>query len=107
MELLKFVRRRSLLSEVPYVLLNILLAVMLLVLVLVVNVPWPALGLVLLSKWRIFAVRSRYWTANIRANLVDVIVGVSMVVYLYAASGALVTQIGLTVLYIIWLLLLK
>lgn len=107
MELLKFVRRRSFLSEVAYVILNILLAVMLLVLVLVVNVPWPALGLVLLSKWRIFAVRSRYWTANIRANLVDVIVGVSMVVLLYSASGDLVTQIALTVLYGVWLLLVK
>ena len=80
---------------------------MLLVLVLVVNVPWPALGLVLLSKWRIFAVRSRYWAANIRANLVDVIVGISMVIFLYAASGDLPSQIGLTALYIAWLLFLK
>ena len=86
---------------------NITLAVMLLVLVLVVNVPWPALGLVLLSKWRIFAVRSRYWAANIRANLVDVIVGISMVIFLYAASGDLPSQIGLTALYIAWLLFLK
>ncbi|MDQ5932173.1 MAG: hypothetical protein WBK76_01335 [Candidatus Saccharimonadales bacterium] len=107
MELLKSIRRRSFLSEVAYIILNIALAIMLLVLVLVVNVPWPALGLVLLSKWRIFAVRSRYWSANIRANMVDVIVGVSMVVLLYAASGAIVTQIGLTVLYIGWLLFLK
>lgn len=107
MELLKFVRRRSFISETAYIILNIVLAVMLLVLVLVVNVPWPALGLVLLSKWRIFAVRSRYWAANIRANLVDVIVGVSMVVLLYAASGDLPTQLSLTALYIAWLLFLK
>lgn len=107
MELLKFVRKRSFLSEVAYVILNIILAVMLLVLVLVVNVPWPALGLVLLSKWRIFAVRSRYWAANIRANLVDVIVGMSMVVFLYAAAGDLAAQIGLTAIYIVWLLFLK
>jgi len=45
--------------------------------------------------------------ANIRANLVDVIVGISMVVLLYAASGDLPTQIGLTALYIAWLLFLK
>lgn len=107
MELLKNVRKRSFLSEVAYVILNIILAVMLLVLVLVVNVPWPALGLVLLSKWRVFAVRSRYWTANIRANLVDTIVGVSMVVFLYAASGDLPTQIALTALYVAWLLFVK
>ncbi len=107
MELLKAIRKRSFLSEVAYVILNIALAVMLLVLVLVVNVPWPALGLVLLSKWRVFAVRSRYWTANIRANLVDVIVGISMVVLLYAATGDLATQISLTALYVAWLLFLK
>lgn len=107
MELLKAVRKRSFLSEVAYVILNIALAVTLLILVLVVNVPWPALGLVLLSKWRVFAVRSRYWAANIRANMVDVIVGVSIVTFLYAASGDLTAQIGLTALYIAWLLFLK
>lgn len=107
MELLRSVRRRSFLSEVAYIVLNIALAVALFILVLVVNVPWPAIGLVILSKWRIFAVRSRYWAANIRANLVDVIVGISVVVFLYAATGDLPTQISLTALYIAWLLFLK
>lgn len=107
MELLRTVRRRSFLSEVAYVVLNIALAVALFVVVLVVNVPWPAIGLVLLSKWRIFAVRSRYWAANIRANLVDVIVGISVVVFLYSAAGDLPTQIALTAFYIAWLLFLK
>jgi hypothetical protein len=107
MELLKIVRRRSFLSEVAYVALNIILAIALLVLVLVVNVPWPALGLVLLSKWRVFAVRSRYWAANIRANMVDTVVGISMVVFLYGASGDLTSQLALTALYIAWLLFLK
>lgn len=107
MELLRAVRRRSFLSEVAYIVLNIVLAITLFILVLVVNVPWPAFGLVLLSKWRIFAVRSRYWAANIRANLVDVIVGISVVVLLYAASGDMLTQIGLTALYTAWLLFLK
>ena len=107
MELLKTVRKKSFLSEVAYIILNIILAIMVLVLVLVVNVPWPALGLVVLSKWRVFAVRSRYWAANIRANLVDTIVGASVVVFLYAASGDLAIQIALTALYIVWLLGLK
>lgn len=107
MELLKSVRKRSFLSEVAYVVLNVILAIALLVVVIVVNVPWPALALVLLSKWRIFAVRSRYWMANIRANMIDLIVGISMVIFLYGASGDLVTQISLTTLYIAWLLFLK
>jgi hypothetical protein len=107
MDLLRTVRKRTFLSEVAYIVLNIILAIALLVLVLVVNVPWPALGLVFLSKWRVFAVRSRYWFANIRANTIDVIVGISVVTLLYAASGDLPTQIGLTALYIGWLLFLK
>lgn len=107
MELLKTVRKRSFLSEVAYIVLNIVLALTLLIIVLVVNVPWPALGIVLLSKWRVFAVRSRYWAANIRANMVDVIVGVSMVVFLYSASGHLAVQLLLTALYIVWLLFIK
>lgn len=107
MELLKTVRKRSFLSEVAYVVLNIVLAVTILALVLIVNVPWPALGLILLSKWRVFAVRSRYWAANIRANLIDTIVGVSVVVLLYSSNGSLTTQLSLTALYIAWLLFLK
>jgi len=107
MELLKTARRRSLVSEGLYIVLNIALAVALLVVVLVVATPWPAFGLVLLSKWRVFAVRSRYWLANIRANLIDAIVGVSLVVFLYAATGSLATQIILTLLYVVWLLFIK
>ena len=107
MELLKSARRRSLWSETLYIGLNILLAAMTLGIVLAVAVPWPALGLVMLSKWRIFAVRSRYWMANIRANMIDIIVGFSVVVYLYAATGSLVTQIVLTIMYAIWLLFIK
>lgn len=109
MELLKSIRRRSFLSEVAYIILNIALALILLGLVLWLHSPWPALGLVALSKWRVFAVRSRYWAANIRANLIDTIVGICMVTFLYVADidGALVTQIGLTALYVGWLLFLK
>ena len=107
MELLKSVRKRSFLSEVAYVILNILLAVALLVAVLVTNVPWPALGIILLSKWRVFAVRSRYWMANIRANMIDTIVGVSVVVMLSTANGSLSTQLSLVALYIAWLLFIK
>jgi hypothetical protein len=36
-----------------------------------------ALAVILLSKWRMFAVRPRFWLANIRTNAVDLIVGLS------------------------------
>ncbi len=107
MELLRTARQKSLLSELVYIVLNIALAAALLVAVLVVATPWPAFGLVLLSKWRVFAVRTRYWVANIRANLIDAMVGFSVVVFLYAATGSLATQIVLTSLYVVWLLVIK
>jgi hypothetical protein len=107
MELLKTARRRSLFSEIVYIVLNILLALGIFSIVVVTASPWYALALVLLSKWRVFAVRTRYWMANIRANLIDTIVGSSVVVFLYAATGSLAAQVGLTALYIVWLLFIK
>jgi hypothetical protein len=45
---------------------------------------FPTMGyiLVLLSKWRMFAVRPRYWLANVRANMTDLIVGLSIVSFM-------------------------
>lgn len=83
------------------------MAVAILVVVLTVQSPLPAFLLVLLSKWRVFAVRPQHWMANIVSNVVDAIVSVSFVVFLYMASGAFAVQIALTLLYIVWLLLLK
>lgn len=114
MEFLKTVRRRSFLSEVIYVGLNIALAVAALTLVMVTESPWPAVVLVLLSKWRVFAVRMRYWFVNVQSNLVDFIVSISFVVFLYTSySGIagpgqrLFIMVTLTLMYIGWLLFLK
>jgi len=107
MDFLKPSKRRSLLSEVIYVALNIALAVALLLVVLATESILPAIGIFLLSKWRIFAVRPRYWFANIQTNLVDSIVGISFVVLLYSGTTALPVQIVLTLLYIGWLIFLK
>lgn len=107
MDFLKSSKRRSLLSELVYILLNVALAVAILVVVWAIESPIAAFALVLLSKWRVLAVRPRYWFANIQANLVDIIVSLSVVVLLYAASGALAAQIIITLLYIGWLLYVK
>jgi hypothetical protein len=107
MEFLKSSKRRSLVSELIYVVLNIALAVAILTVVWAIESPLAAFGLVLLSKWRILAVRPRYWFANIQANMVDIIVSLSMVVLLYAANGAVAAQFVLTGLYIGWLLFIK
>ena len=112
MEFLRSAKRRSLVSEIVYVLLNVGLAAALLLIVWVVESPVPAFALVFLSKWRVFAVRPRYWFAHVQANMVDLIVSTGLVVLLYMAGSAgggegMILQILLTILYIAWLLVLK
>lgn len=107
MELLKSKPRRSHITEAAYAALNVALAIIILLVVLSIETIWLPLGLVLLSKWRVLAVRPRFWMANILANLVDIIVGLSYVVIIHEASGAVAFQIAMTLLYIGWLLLIK
>lgn len=63
-------------------------------------------SLVLLSKWRMFAVRPRHWPANIRANAIDIIVGLSFVVFM-AQAPSQAWQVVWLVCYEVWLLLIK
>jgi len=114
MEFLKIVKQRSFLNEVIYVALNIGLAIALLVVIRVTGSMLLAFALVLLSKWRVLAVRWRFWAANIQANLISVIVDFSFVIFLYESSltsaGSLqnsIFQAILVVFYICWLLLLR
>lgn len=65
-----------------------------------------AYALVILSKWRIFAVRPRFWPANIRANSIDLMVGLSIVVFI-VNSGSFITQAAWMILYAVWLLAIK
>lgn len=65
-----------------------------------------AVSIVLLAKWRIFAVRPRHWLSNIRANMVDVFVGLSVVIFM-AGTESMATQLVWTILYVTWLLILK
>lgn len=107
MNLLKLPKHRSLISELAYIALNVGLAAGLLAVVLAIKSPLPAFALVLLSKWRMLAVRPRFWFANIQSNLVDIIVGLSVVVLLYAASGSHAIQLFIAVFYAVWLLFIK
>jgi hypothetical protein len=70
----------------------------------------PALGLllVLLSKWRMFAVRPRYWELNFKANLLDLIVGCSFILITYC-SGPIILPVHfiMAALYSIWLVFIK
>lgn len=114
MELLKLVRKRSFLSELTYTILNIALAVGVFLIVRYTEAVWFAIVLVILSKWRVFAVRPRFWWANLQSNMVDFVVSISIVMHLYtinvSATGEttkLLLMIGLTLGYIGWLLYIK
>lgn len=112
MEFLRVVRRRSVLSETIYVLLNLALAASILIVTVSTGSPWLAIALVLLSKWRVLAVRPRFWFAHIEANIVDLIVSISVVLLIFiigqtGGGNDIAVQIFLTALYAAWLLLLK
>jgi hypothetical protein len=109
MELLKTGVRRTKVGEVAYIVINALLPIVLMLLVLNFSSAYPALVLVLLSKWRVFALRPRFWWVNIRANLVDFLVGASYVGLLYLSGGSGFTPLMLLLVlgYSVWLLYLK
>ena len=100
---------RNVLSTIVHAILNVALAVTSTA-VTVISGSW-ILGvlLVLLSKWRVVAVRPRYWWLNIKANLVDYIVGISMVLLVYIAGTSMLNawHIVLTIIYAIWLVIIK
>lgn len=65
-----------------------------------------AVAVILITKWRMFAVRPRFWPAIIRANAVDIIVGLSIIVFMtHTRSGSI--QLVYAVLYMIWQLFIK
>jgi len=114
MEFLKLVRRRSFLSEAVYMVLNIALAIALLLTIRYTESIFLAIALVVVSKWRVLAVRPRFWLANLRSNLIDFIVSISVVLHLYTINIAAIDDgrklilLGIvTALYIGWLLFLK
>lgn len=96
---------RAKLSALVHSLLNIALPIAALLLVRA-NLSEVAIGLVLLSKWRVFAVMPRHWAANLRSNATDAIVSLSSVVFMILSASE-VAQIGWAVWYGLWLLVLK
>jgi hypothetical protein len=112
MELMKGAQRHTTrVSEIIHIFLNILFAFAVLGLVKLfgtaTTLPVLAYLLVFLSKWRVFAVRPRYWWDNFQTNLLDVLVGVSFVTFIWQSEGNIGFQILLTILYILWLIFLK
>lgn len=106
-DFLKTVKRKTFLSEVMYYSLNVGLVIVIFVIAQTVQSLLLAIILILLSKWRVLAVRPRYWWTNIQANMVDIIVGVSVAVLMFLPQAPLGLQIILALFYAAWLLFIK
>lgn len=62
--------------------------------------------LILMSKWRMLTVRIRFWPAIIRASSIDIIVGLSTVVFM-AHATSMREQFIFTLLFIAWQIWIK
>lgn len=94
-------------SSFAHIGLNVLLACLILLFIREpISLPVLSITLLLLSKWRIFAVKPRFWPANVRANLIDITVGLSVIIFM-SGTNELITQFVWLCLYIFWLLILK
>jgi len=65
-----------------------------------------AIAVIFLSKWRMLAVRPRYWLANLQANSADILAGVSLVIFMAQTTSQL-WQLIWAALYAVWLLMIK
>jgi len=92
-------------SHIFHLLLTVILPILVYVLVRL-NMAQLAIILVVLSKWRIFSVRPRYWLPLVRTNAVDFIVGISTVIFMVNTTSNLVQLIWATA-YAMWLVLIK
>lgn len=102
---LKYIRPESGFTHFLYIAINALLPLLILVFIRLEFMPMAVL-LVFLAKWRMFAVKPRYWLVNLRSNLVDIFVGLSIVSFM-AYTNNIITQLVWVALYIGWLVWLK
>lgn len=92
-------------SHIFYLALNGLLPILAYILVRVDFVA-VAIFLIFLSKWRMFAVRPRYWIANLVSNGLDIMVQISLVLFMASTSTAW-WQLFWALLYGGWVIWLK
>lgn len=65
-----------------------------------------AFAVVLITKWRMFAVKPRFWPAIFRANAVDIMIALGTVIFMTQTTSA-AYQIFWTILHIIWQVAIK
>ena len=108
-------KSRNIVSSILHVILNILLGVGSILLTAITGSFILGFLLVIVSKWRIFAVRPRYWLLNLKSSLVDLIIGFSFVLIAYCSGTALPSFFEhpfhvhyiLAALYTLWLIFIK
>lgn len=101
-------KTRNVTSNMVHIFLNLLLGVGAVLITVISGSPILGILLVLMSKWRVFAVRARYLWLNIKSNLVDLIVGLSVVLLTYYAGAEFVPfDFILMAFYSVWLLFIK
>ncbi len=92
-------------SSILHLLLTIVLPLTLYVLVRV-DLRIIAVAVLLLSKWRMLAVRPRFWPANIQGNAIDIFVGLSVISFMSVHETA-AWQIYWAGFHAIWLVAIK
>lgn len=107
MELLKTPNKGARLGDILHIGANVLFVCAIALCVFVLQLPIVALVLALLSKWRIFAVRPRYWSVNLRANLLDLLFVVAVTALIINPFAGFYASAFWTLMLAVWLLVLK
>lgn len=104
-----FIRKsRNTLSAFLHFILNFLLGAGSITVTVATNSWLFGIILVVLSKWRIFAVQPRYWLFNLKSNLVDLIVGSSFIFITFCSSATFMPiHLVLAICYTAWLIIIK
>lgn len=115
-EWISLARQRGLWADIMHAVFNLLFAAGVTALVMVFpDTPWPAFALVLLAKWRVVAVRPRYWWTNFLSSLPDLLLGIGVAALMWQSGvlglifglAAWPVQAALGLLFAVWLIWLK
>jgi len=104
-QLLRKIKPAAGFAHLLYLVLLVILPVLVFILIRL-NFLGLALAVVLLSKWRMLAVKPRFWASNVRANSIDIMVGVATVLFMNHVT-TVGMQAGFAVLYALWLTAIK
>lgn len=99
---------RNTLSTLLHILFNILLGVGSILITIATSSWILGIILVIISKWRMFAVRPRYLLLNLKSSVVDLVVGASIVIITYCSGTAILpVHFLLAAAYTAWLIWIK